>query len=135
MRVTLIIAVLGLSACTTTPVMENALAPLTGQPVQLVVDRLGPPTSSTLYGEDTVHVWQQSSLVPGASLRTGSIGSDSAVNGFGGTYSGVGVPIECNVQIVADAEGRIKGWDYIGGRGGCREPARKLRQVAYAEAR
>jgi hypothetical protein len=65
-------------------------------------------------------------------LRTGSIGGDTAANGYGGTYSGQAVPVECNVQIVADAEGRIKDSDYIGGRGGCREPARKLSQLAYS---
>jgi hypothetical protein len=132
MRLTVIFAALGLTACTTTPAMESALAPLAGQPVQLVFDRLGPPSATTPVGADTVYVWQQSSMVRGASLRTGSIGGDTAANGYGGTYSGQAVPVECNVQIVADAEGRIKDSDYIGGRGGCREPARKLSQLAYS---
>jgi hypothetical protein len=135
MRLTVIIAAMGLSACATTPAMEGALAPLTGQPVQLVFDRLGSPTSVTPSGADTVYVWQRTSMVPGASMRTGSIGGDTPTNGYGGTYSGVPVPVECNIQIVADAEGRIKDSDYIGARGGCREPAKKLRQLAYSEPR
>lgn len=134
MRLTVILVALSLGACTTTSGMESALAPLTGQPVQLVFDQFGPPTSATPSGAETVYVWSQTSMVPGASLRTGSIGGDTPNNGYGGTYSGVAVPVECNVQIVADAEGRITGSDYIGGKGGCREPARKLRQVAFAEA-
>ena len=72
-------------------------------------------------------------MVPGASLRAGSIGGDTPSNGYGGTYSGTPLPVECNVQIIADAEGRIKDTDYLGGTGGCREPARKLRQIAYSE--
>lgn len=135
MRLTVIVAALGLSACTTTPAMESALAPLVGQPVELVFNRLGPPSSSTQAGADTVYMWNRTSMVPGASLRSGSIGGDTATDGYGGTYSGVAVPVECNIQIVANGEGRITGWDFIGGTGGCREPANKLRQVAYAEPR
>jgi hypothetical protein len=51
-----------------------------------------------------------------------------------GTFSGAAVPVECNVQIVADAQGRITDWDYIGGKGGCREPAKKLSQLALADS-
>ncbi len=136
MRKTLIIAVLGLSACTTTPAMESALAPLAGKPVQLVFDRLGPPSATTQNGADTVYMWNQTSMVPGASLRSPGLGlavppAEGAYSS--GVYSGAAVPVECNVQVVADAEGRIKDWDYIGGKGGCREPARKLSQLAYSQ--
>jgi hypothetical protein len=138
MRLTVIVAALGLTACTTTPAIESALAPLAGQPVQFVVDRLGPPSSYTQAGADTVYMWNESSMVSGASLRSPGLGLavPPAEGGYSsGVYSGVPVPVPCNVQIVADAEGRIKEWQYIGGTGGCREPARKLRQLALADPR
>ena len=134
MRLTVVIAALALGACTTTPAMETALAPLNGQPVQLVFDRLGPPAGYTQMGTDTVYMWNLSSMVPGASLANGiPAGSPPSPDApTSGTYSGAAVAVECNVQIVADAQGRIKDSDYIGGKGGCREPARKLRQLAYS---
>ena len=138
MRKSLIFATAILGACTTTPAMDSALAPLVGQPVQLVFDRLGPPAGHTLAGTDTVYIWNQTSMVPGANLRSNvPMGAPIPPAGetTSGVYSGVAVPVECNVQIVADAQGTIKEWQYIGGKGGCREPARKLRQVALADNR
>jgi hypothetical protein len=91
--------------------MESVLAPLNGQPVQLVINRLGPPSSYTQEGSDTVYMWNQTSMVPAASLRSPvvGIGRAPAENGYtSALYSGVAVPVECNVQIVADAQGRIK---------------------------
>ena len=136
MRLTVIVAALGLSACATTPSIESALAPLAGQPVQLVYNQLGEPTSVTQAGADTVYVWHRTSIVPGASLQSTTLGAPVAPSpdaSGSGIYSGAAVPVECNVQVVADAAGRIKATDYIGGRGGCREPARKLSQLALAD--
>jgi hypothetical protein len=138
MRKTLIVAALGLGACTTTPAIEGALAPLTGKPVQLVIDRLGPPARHTQVGPDTVYMWNLTSMVPGASFRPQGLGlaAPPAEGAYqSGAYGGAAVPVECNLQIVADAADMIKGWDYIGGKGGCREPATKLRQIAYADPR
>src|SRR6187455_1258360 len=65
MRLTVIIAALCLGACATTPAMDTALAPLTGQPVQLVLDQLGPPSSSTPAGTDTIYQWYSTKMVHG----------------------------------------------------------------------
>ena len=137
MRLTVIVAALGLSACATTPAIETALAPLNGQPVQLVFDRLGPPAGYTQVGSDKVYMWNLTSMVPGASFRATTLGAPAAPAegaASSGTFSGAAVPVECNVQIVADAQGRITDWDYIGGKGGCREPAKKLSQLALADS-
>ena len=75
MRLTVIITALGLGACTTTPAMQTALAPLTGQPVERVVAQLGPPTSATPIGADTVYQWHRARTVHGAPMRATTTGA------------------------------------------------------------
>ena len=134
MRMTLILAALGLGACTTAPAMESALAPLTGQPVQLVFDQLGPPSTSTPAGADTVYDWHRARPVSGTPA-SGSLvapvaeGENTMTSGF---YPGPPVAYSCDVRIVADGYGRIKDWQFGEQTGGCRESARSLRQVADA---
>jgi hypothetical protein len=136
MRTTVIIvAALGLSACSTTPPMQSALAPLAGQPVQLVFDRLGPPSSATPAGTDTVYRWYSSKPVHGAASRgTLMASAPGSQNGeSSGLYPGPAVPYTCDVSIVADSEGRIKDSQFGEQTGGCRETAGKLRQLALAD--
>ena len=137
MRLTVIIAALGLSACAGPPPIESALAPLTGRPVQLVVNQLGEPTSVTQAGAETVYIWHRTSMVPGASFRSTTNGAPAPPSPdapTSGMYSGAAVPVDCNVQVITDGQGRITSSDYIGGKGGCREPARKLRQLALVDS-
>jgi hypothetical protein len=136
MRLTSIVAALGLSACASTPTMESALAPLTGQPVQLVVEQLGPPSSYAPAGADTVYEWRRAKTVSGAIARGGTMAtapSDGAP-AYGASGSVVAVPYTCDVWILADAEGLIKDSQFGEQTGGCRESARKLRQLALAES-
>ena len=139
MRLTLIISALGLGACTTTPAMETALAPLTGQPVQRVFEQLGPPSSYTPVGADIAYEWRSAKTVRGAALRGNTMGAPMAGSDGAPAYaasgSGVAVPYTCDVRIVADAQGRIKDSQFGEQTGGCRESARKLRQLAYSEPR
>jgi hypothetical protein len=137
MRKSLIIAALGLGACTTTPAMESALAPLAGQPVQLVFEQLGPPASSTQVGADTVYVWNSAKMVRGVSTQANLIPPAPSSDGVpaNGTFSGAPVPYTCDLRIVADADGRIEDWQFGEQTGGCRDSARKLRQLALADPR
>ena len=137
MRMTLIFAALGLSACATAPTMETALAPLTGQPVQLVFDQLGSPSSSTPAGADTVYLWQTAKMVHGGAPRgtLGAAAPPSPDAPSSGTFAGPPVPYTCDLMIVADGEGRIKDSRFGEQTGGCRASARKLSQLALADPR
>lgn len=137
MRKTLAIAALGLSACATTPAMENALAPLTGQSIETVVAQLGPPSSSGTVGADTVYDWHQGKSVSGAPARGNLIGPVTAGENTmtSGLYAGPPVPYTCDVRIVTDADGRIKDARFSEHTGGCRETARMLRQLALSDDR
>ena len=137
MRLTVIIAALCLGACATTPAMDTALAPLTGQPVQLVLDQLGPPSSSTPAGTDTIYQWYSTKMVHGtpSSRFNGSASAPSEDAPTPGQFAGPPVPYTCDVRILADSEGRIKDSQFGEESGGCRESARKLRQLAYSEPR
>jgi len=135
MRKTLIIAALGLGACATPPAMDAALAPLTGQPVQLVIEQLGPPVRTTQAGTDTVYEWSKTKVVAGASSRANLIPPAPSADGSSanGTFSGMAVPYACDVMIIADAEGRIQKSYFGEETGGCRETAGKLRRLALAD--
>lgn len=132
MRLTVILAALALGACTTTPAMESALAPLAGRPVQLVFGQLGLPSSSAPVGQDTVYEWHRAKLVHGAVSRATAVGAGSQLS-FGGSSGAV--PYTCHVRILADGEGRIKDWQFGEQTGGCRESARSLSQLANLEPR
>jgi hypothetical protein len=132
MRLTVIIAALGLGACTTTPAMQAALAPLTGQPVERVVAQLGPPTSATPAGADTVYLWHRAKTVHGGPMRATTTGAPAEPTP---AYAGPPVPYTCDVRIVADSDGRIKESQFDEQTGGCRESARSLNQLAWAEPR
>ena len=130
MRKTLIIAALGLGACTTTPAMQTALAPLDGQPVQLVFEQLGPPSSAAPYGTGTIYHWRSGKFVHSASTRA-NLRAPS--EGGAPAYGGMAAPYTCDLRVLADASGTIMNWDFEEQTGGCTEPAGKLRQLALAE--
>ncbi|MBO9516537.1 MAG: hypothetical protein J7493_00570 [Porphyrobacter sp.] len=132
MRLTVTLALLSLGACTTNPAMETALAPLSGQPVQLVVAQLGPPTSSMPAGSDTVYEWRSAKFVYSASTRA-NLGPAS--EGGAPAYGGMAAPYTCDIKVLADAQGRIKDTQFGEQTGGCRESAKKLSQLAYADPR
>src|SRR5688500_8248595 len=103
MRLTLIVAALGLSACATTPAMDSTLANLTGQPVQRVFEQLGPPSSSTAAGADTVHRWYSTKMVP-AGVQRGYLAPAAPPSPdapTSGTFPPPPVPYTCDVMIVA----------------------------------
>lgn len=132
MRLTLIIAALGLGACTATPAMNTALAPLSGQPVQLAFERLGPPSSATPAGADTVYEWHKAGTVRGIPMRATTTGAPAQP---APAYAGPPVAYTCDVRIVADGQGRIRHAQFAEQTGGCRESARALSQLAYSEPR
>jgi len=137
MRLTVIIAALGLSGCATAPAMDTALAPLTGQPVQLVFDQLGPPSSATPAGTDTIYQWYSTKTVHGTPSSR-FLGAASAPSGDAptpGLFPGPPVPYTCDVRILADRDGRIKDTQFGEETGGCRESARKLNRLALADPR
>lgn len=127
MRLIAIAAALGLGACTTTSELNTALTRLTGEPVQRVFEQLGPPTSSTRAGQDTIYRWHRATTVHGIPLRGTFFGAPA--------YAGPPVPYTCDIRIVADSQGRIKEWRFDEQSGGCRESARSLTQLAYSEPR
>ena len=131
MRTTMIVvATLGLAACASTPPMESALAPLAGQPVQLVLDQIGPPTSQTLAGADSVYEWRRSKTVTGTTFRAGYIPPGESSGSFAAMTA---LPYSCYLRIVADSQGRIKDAQFSEETGGCGESARNLRQLALAD--
>lgn len=132
MRLTVIFTALGLGACTTTPAMDSALAPLDGQPVQLVLERLGPPSSLTPTGAGAVYEWRSGKYVYGAGTRA-NLRAPS--EGGAPAYGGMATPYGCDIRILVDAQGTIRDAQFGEQAGGCREPASKLREVALAEPR
>ncbi len=132
MRHTVIIAALVLGACTANPRMETALAPLNGQPVELVLAQLGPPTSVTPNAAGTVYEWRSGRVVHSASTRA-NLRAPS--EGGAPAYGGMAAPYGCEVRILVDAQGRIADSRFGEQTGGCRESARKLGQLAYAGPR
>lgn len=130
MRLTVTIAALTLGACTTTPAMKTALAPLAGQPVQIAFERLGPPSASAQAGTGTVYQWHRAGTARGAPLRATTTGAPAEPTP---AYAGPPVPCTCDIRIIADARGRITQAQFGERTGGCRETARSLGQLAYAE--
>ena len=64
-----------------------ALAPLTGQPVQLVLDELGRPSSCRPAGGETVYEWRRTRLVHGPALRPSGMPPNETSGGYaGGRY-------------------------------------------------
>ena len=137
MRKTLVIAVFSLGACTTTPAMESALAPLAGQPVEVAIEHLGTPASATAYGAGTIYEWHAAKTVHGtpSSRFLGSASAPSEDAPTPGLFPGPPVPYTCDVRILAGADGRIKDAQFSEQSGGCRESARKLSQLALADPR
>ena len=134
MRLFAVVAALGLSACAASPSIQSALTPLTGQPVQIVFDQLGPPTSSTPDGADVVHVWHSTTTV--RAVPRGYNGAPSPPSPdapTSGTFPGPMVLLTCDVVIVANAEGMIRGSQFGEESGSCRESARKLSQLALVD--
>jgi len=131
MRTTVIViaSALALGACSTTPPMQSALAPLAGQPVQLVINQLGEPTSQTPAGADTLYRWHQAKFVRGVPSANSL---PASAEGSGAAAAGVAVPYSCDVMVLADSDGRIKDSQFGEETGGCRETAGKLRQLALA---
>ena len=130
MRVFVILAALGLSACATSPGMETALAPLDGQPVQLVFEQLGPPSSATPYGAGTLYHWRSGRFVYSASTRA-NLRAPS--EGGAPAYGGMAAPYTCDLRVLADASGTITDSNFDEQTGGCRESAGKLRHLALAD--
>jgi hypothetical protein len=137
MQKALVVAALSLGACTTTPSMESALAPLAGQPVAVVFDQLGTPSSSTPYGAGTVYEWHHAKTVHGtpSSRFLGSASAPSEDAPTPGLFPGPPVPYTCDVRILAGADGRIKDAQFSEQTGGCRDPAKKLNRLVLADSR
>jgi len=82
------------------PSMQDAVGPLVGQNVRLILDRWGPPTSSGSAFGSTVYTWQIIDLNRG----------------------------NCSVNVVTASDGTIKKWDWQGVQGGsCGAMAAQLR--------
>ena len=135
MRGLILIAGLALSACATGSVMDSGLQALVGQPVEIALDRLGPPAEKTQQGEDTVYRWSRNASIrrPNVAPHWPDVTEGGAID-FPDEHSTGWARAEhsCDVTIVAGPDGQVKAWQLKDRTGGCRDYARTLGEVASA---
>jgi hypothetical protein len=135
MRGWILIAGLALSACATGSDMESGLQALVGQPVEMAIDRLGPPAEKTQLGQDTFYRWGRNASRGRANVAPHwpDVTESGAID-FPDEHSTGWARAEysCEVTIVAGPDGQIKAWQLKDRTGGCRDYARTLEQLASA---
>ena len=96
-----------LSACARTPfpVIDAKLDELKGQPIQLVVDKLGAATAQAQKGDEKSYVW--------------TLTSD-----FGAAYHTIG--FGCEITVFTDKDDKVSHYAYDGNVGGCGQYAHEL---------
>ena len=135
MREWILIAGLALSACATASPMDSGLRALVGQPVEMALDRLGPPAEKTQQGEDTVYRWSRNASIrrPNGAPNWPEVTEGGAID-FPDEHSTGWARAEhsCVVTIVAGPDGQVTAWQLKDRTGGCRDYARTLGQLAGA---
>ena len=86
--------IVGVFGCSTLPHMSQDMQELRGQPIGVVVDRLGPPSSETKIEGRHLYTWQHARLMDGTSL-------------------------DCKIDFKVGARNEILDWQIAGQRGGC----------------
>ena len=139
MRIAILAASLALSACATaaqqaTADLDSGLNALVGQPVQVVIAKLGEPIGSAQLGSDTVYGWGRA--FTSAEILHPTPGFIDAASYQGGVFPPPRrtVQNDCVIRMIVGADGRIRDFDHQGNAKGCRAYADQLAGRALARA-
>ena len=122
-------------SCCTFKYMDEGMAALRNQPVQVAFNVLGYPDNEVRISDKIVYVWNNSTSytyeAPYAETTNASLNAFQYGTAFlNGTTRGYQTQVaqsHCQVKIVVNRYGYIVDTEYYGGEAGCSRYAKKLR--------
>lgn len=138
MRRIVLLAVLCVSSCATTPTyvsqqdIAQSYRPYAGQPVDALFPSLGAPSGTMVAGASKVYVWHGTAQwvgnVPVTTTRRGTVSTGNAMDGPGVQYSERSTRLEqqssdlaCDLQVFVDSQERIQNVMVRGQNGACQQ--------------
>lgn len=126
-----------LISCASVEKTRIGLNNLVGKDIQIAIYVLGYPTSKEEFAGDTVYVWSvdeygQISL-PNTTYITGSVGMTPIYGAITGSTTRITRSI-CNIKIITNASGIIKGKEIDGNYSGCSNYMYRLGEYADSSA-